>query len=304
MSAGELQTQTESAATNRWKPWLLRARKLFLWAVAAYVGVILLLLFFERKLIFHPTKASTSWDAPPGAIAATDVELPISEGRVIHAWWCTPKDWKKEDGVVLYCHGNAGNLSHRGDGIQRWQEQLGIAVLIFDYPGYGKSTGKPDEQGCYEAGHAAITWLKEKQSVSEEDILLVGGSLGGGIAVEMATTHRSRGLVLISAFTSIPDMAARQYPWLPVRALVRTRFENLKKISTCSGPVFIAHGTADRLVPFEMGERLLAAAKEPKRLFPMDGYDHQHTPPLEFYAELKQFLIESNRKARASTERK
>ena len=126
-----------------------------------------------------------------------------------------------------------------------------------------------------------------------ERVLLYGGSLGCAVATDLACRRPRRGLVLVSPFTSIPDMAQKQFPWLPGRWLVRQRFDSLAKIGCCRVPVFIAHGTADRLIPFAQGERLYQAANEPKCFFPMPGYDHNHTPGSDFYDALRDFLAKT-----------
>src|SRR5207248_5963463 len=132
-------------------------------------------------------------------------------------------------------------------------QQLEMPVLIFDYPGYGRSEGSPSEAGCYAAAEAAYAWLVQTQQVPPGQIILYGGSLGGGVAVELARRQPHRALILVSTFTSIPDMAQQLYPWLPARWLVRNRFDSLAKIGQCTQPVFIAHGTADGLLPYTQG---------------------------------------------------
>jgi fermentation-respiration switch protein FrsA (DUF1100 family) len=202
----------------------------------------------------------------------------------------TPRDWRPDQGALLYCHGNAGNLSHRGEQLRRWRDLMRLAVLIFDYPGYGRSAGKPSEAGCYAAAAAAHDWLTGIKKVPGERIVLYGGSLGGAVAIQLAARRPHRALALVSAFASLADMARLRFPWLPARWLLRSRFDNVGTICTCCRPVFIAHGTADRVVPFAHGERLFAVANEPKEFFAMLGYDHNHTPPPEFYEKLRQFL--------------
>src|SRR5262249_28235600 len=151
-----------------------------------------------------------------------DIFLKSADGNEIHAWWCPTSDWSKEKGALLYCHGNAGNLSHRCEGIASWQKQFGTSVLIFDYPGYGRSEGRPSETGCYAAAEAAYNWLVEQKHISGSQILFYGGSLGGGVAVELATHKSHRGLVLVKTFTSVPDVAHDVfYRWLPVHWLMR-----------------------------------------------------------------------------------
>jgi fermentation-respiration switch protein FrsA (DUF1100 family) len=253
---------------------------------------LIVLMFLETMLIFKPVRASEDWMAPPNN-RVQDVELHSSDGTRIHAWWCPTVNWTPARGAVLYCHGNAGNLSHRGDGIERWHKEMELGVLIFDYPGYGRSGGSPSEASCYAAGDAAYDWLTEKLQVPPDRLLLYGASLGGAVATEIASRRPHRALILVSTFTSVVDMGQMQFPWLPVRWLVRNRFDNLAKIGKCPHPVFLAHGTADSLVPFSQAERLIAAAPEPKHFFPMEGYDHNHTPGPAFYATLRQFLAEA-----------
>jgi fermentation-respiration switch protein FrsA (DUF1100 family) len=256
----------------------------------AYLGVLVVLLALENRFLFHPLTAAEDWEGPPPGLAIEDVELTGGGGVRLHAWWTTPPDWKPEQGAVLYCHGNAGNLSHRGEALRDWRDSLHLAVLIFDYPGYGKSEGQPSEAGCYAAGDAAFDWLVQVQHVSPDRIILYGGSLGGAIATDLAVRKEHRALVLASTFTSLPDMAQKQFPWLPVRWLVRNKLDNLAKIGKVRGPVFITHGTADDLIPFSQGERLFAAANEPKQFHPRPGQGHNDTPGSDFFSALGQFL--------------
>jgi uncharacterized protein len=247
------------------------------------------LLALENMLLYRPVRSSQEWLPPPSG-RVQDITLTTADGTRIHAWWCPTDNWEPAQGALLYCHGNAGNLSHRGEGILRWQEALGQAVLIFDYPGYGRSAGRPSEPGCYAAADAAYDWLVQARQVRPERILLYGGSLGGGVAVDVASRRPHRALVLVGTFTSVPDMAGRLYPWLPVRRLMRNHFDNLGKIGRCREPVFVAHGDCDSLVPFAMGERLFAAATEPKHFLPLEGCDHNHAPGPEFFGALRDFL--------------
>ncbi len=280
------------ALTDRRRSWWRRGLRLAGMATACYGGVLLVLMLLENWLLFHPVRATQDWQRPPNA-RVQDVFLHTSEGVRIHAWWCPTPQWQPEQGAMLYCHGNAGNLSHRADGIARWQ-QLDTAVLIFDYPGYGRSEGSPSEVGCYAAGTAAYDWLVQTQQVPPERIVLYGGSLGGGVAVDLARQRPHRALVLVSTFTSIPDMAQQLYPWLPGRWLVRNRFDNLAKIGACTRPVFIAHGTADGLVPYAHGERLFAAANDPKQFLCMEGCGHNDIPAANFHAVVREFLDQAD----------
>ncbi len=252
----------------------------------AYLGIIVVLMLMENWLIFHPTSARTDW-LPPGPVKAEDVYLPLSDGVRVHAWWCPHPEAK---GAVLYLHGNAGNLSYRRSAIKDWHDQFGESVLIVDYPGFGRSEGSPNEAGCYAAAEAAFLWLTESKGLPAEGVILYGKSLGGGVAVELATRHPHRALVLAKTFTSMPDLAQSLYPWLPARWLVRAQFNSLEKIARCTRPIFVTHGDCDGLIPCWMGQRLHEAAMAPKYFLPLPGHDHNGALPAEFYASLKRFL--------------
>jgi uncharacterized protein len=277
------------------RSWKHRLSRLLVYLAIAYIAILVVLLLLEDQFLYGPRHVELG--KPPAGMAVETVEMTSRRGEGIHAWWSKAKDWRPEQGAVLLCHGNGGNLSHRGRVLTHWIEEIGVAVLIFDYPGYGKSSGEPSEDGCYAAGEAAYDWLRESAQVPAERILLYGGSLGGGIATDLASRRPHWALVLVAAFTSFPDMAETRFPWLPGRWLVHNRFENIDKISRCRGPVFIAHSPEDRLIPFAQGERLFAAAPEPKRFFPMPNYHHVDVPTVDFYPALRRFLAECGRTA-------
>ena len=162
--------------------------------------------------------------------------------------------------------------------------------VIFDYPGYGRSEGSPSEAGCYAAGDAAYDWLTNHAKIPADKIVLYGGSLGGGIAIDIAARRPHRAVVVTATFTSMPELAQKLYPWLPARWLVRHRYDNLTKIRKCTQPVFIAHGDQDDLVPISQGEQLFATANEPKEFHIMAGHGHHEGPNEHFFAALRQFL--------------
>jgi uncharacterized protein len=253
-------------------------------------GVVLVFFALENRFIFAPVPALEDWLPPPPDLHIEDVELTSAGGTRIHAWWMRPPRWEPSQGAILYAHGNAGNLSHRGENLRRWRDLAHLAVLIFDYPGYGHSSGMPTESGCYAAADAAYDWLTRVAKVPGERLLLYGGSLGGAVATDLAVRRPHRGLILVSTFTSLADMAKLVVPWLPAHWLFRKRFDNLGKIAAVRQPVFIAHGTADTVVPYTQGERLFAAANEPKHFFPMPGFDHNHAPPPDLYRSASAFF--------------
>jgi uncharacterized protein len=261
------------------KPWM----RCVAYVLVGYVGLVLMLVAFENRLVYIPTTGSL---LTPAGIQ--DVELTSADGTRLHAWWCPSKD---SELALLYCHGNAGNLSQRGGSVITMRNLLHTSVLIIDYPGYGKSEGSPSEQGCYLAADAAYAWLTAEKKIAPGNILLYGASLGGGVAVDLASRKDHRALILVKTFTSVPDVACDIYWWLPVpiRVLMVNRFESLGKIHLCRRPVFIAHGTSDRMIPYHHGQNLYEAANEPKQLFPLPG-DHNDQLPTEMFAALNEFL--------------
>jgi fermentation-respiration switch protein FrsA (DUF1100 family) len=258
----------------------------------AYLLVLVVLLCLENWLLFRRTTAAESWSQPPGWCAVEDVWLTAADGTRIHGWWMKPRDWRPEQGAMLYCHGNGGNLSWRGDAGASWVHRYHLAVLLFDYPGYGKSGGSPTEAGCYAAADAAYDWLTGEQGVAAERLLLYGGSLGGAVAVDVASRRPHRALILVSTFTTFPDIAQSSYPFVPARWLVRNRFDSLAKIRQAHRPVFVAHSDTDGLIPFSMGRRLFDAANEPKMFVTMHGLHHHDAGSPEAFEALADFLKE------------
>lgn len=272
------------------RSWKHRLGRIIAYLAIVYIAILVILLLLEDPLLYGPRHVELG--KPPAGVPVENIEMTSRRGEHIHAWWSRAEDWRPEQGAVLFCHGNGGNLGHRGRVLTHWIQEIGVAVLIFDYPGYGRSSGVPSEDGCYAAGEAAYDWLCQSAGVPAERILLYGGSLGGGIATDLAQRRPHWALVLVAAFTSFPDMAQTRFPWLPGRWLVRNRFDNLEKIAHCQGPVFIAHSPQDALIPFAQGERLFAAAPEPKHFFPMPNRRHNDLPSDAFYPTLRDFLAQ------------
>ena len=175
--------------------------------------------------------------------------------------------------TLVYFHGNADGLS----GSLRVTERLaakGYGLLLVGYRGYDRNPGSPSEDGLHADGRSALRWLSE-HGVSGSGTVLVGNSLGSGPATEMAATHPIADLVLISGYTSLPDVAASTYPFVPVRMLMRDRFDNIGKISQVTAPILILHGTADRTIPYDHAVRLAGAAGNRARLVPFEGIGHE-----------------------------
>lgn len=272
-----------------------RVARLVVLACYLYIATLLVLLALEDRLLFPGATFARPWREPPNSLRVRDLTFDSATGDRIHGWFSAPEGWTPHRGAILISHGNGGNLSRLGDRAYRWRESCGRAVLLYDYPGYGKSSGRPSEGGCYAAGEAALRWLIEGQGVPAAEVILVGESMGGSIAVELATRYRVRLLVLHGAFTSFPDMAQVRFPCFPSRYLVHNRMDNEAKIGLTQCPVLITHGTADSVVPSRQGERLFAAAHEPKQFVRMEGHGHGPPNKEDFFEMVRQFLAKTAR---------
>ncbi len=251
-----------------------------------YLGVIGLLLYLENRLVYHPRPAAKGW-VPPPIDDIQEVFLDSADGNRLCAWWLPCPGSERS---LLYLHGNAGNLSDRGDSIIKLRKHLDTSVLIVDYPGYGKSAGEPSEAGCYLAADAGYDYLVNPQMRDPKKLIVFGASLGGGVAVDLATRKPHHALVVVKSFTSLPDVGGKMFPWIPVRWIMRNQFRSIDKIGTLHTPVFIAHGDRDTIIPFEQSEVLFKAATEPKAFLNLKGQDHNDSFPLEFFEELQAFL--------------
>ncbi len=234
--------------------------------VGAYLVLLIIVAAFQSRLVYFPYRSIA---VTPGAIGLPykPVRFDASDGTRLSAWFI-PADNAR--GVILFCHGNAGNISHRLESIQIFH-RLGLSTLIFDYRGYGDSEGKPDEQGTYRDAEAAWRFLVDEQGVSTNDIIVFGRSLGGCIAAWLARKHTPRALILESTFTSVPDVAAKLYPFLPVRLLSRFSYNAREYVREVNCPVLIIHSRNDDIIPFSCGKRLFEAANEPKEFVQISG---------------------------------
>jgi uncharacterized protein len=241
----------------------------------------------ERSLVFHPSPFPDGrWE--PCDLGHEEATFESGDGTRLHGWFAEAANPRA---VVLYAHGNAGNLTSRAWVLRLFRDRLKCSVLVFDYRGYGKSDGEPDEAGVLADARAARRWLASRTGVAEKDIVLVGASLGGAVAVDLAAEDGARGLVLENTFTSLPDVAAEHLPLVPVRWLMRTRLDSLSKIARYQGPLLQTHGGADRVVPFALGKQLFDAANEPKRFVAVADGGHNDPPAREYVEALEEFIL-------------
>jgi fermentation-respiration switch protein FrsA (DUF1100 family) len=227
-------------------------------------------MLFEERLIFFPSRYP-SGDWHPAGLQCEDVAFETQDGVRLHGWYC-PVPYPRC--VFLMAHGNAGNITHRVDRIIAWQRLLNVSVFVFDYRGYGRSTGQPNEPGVYSDARAAYRWLTADKGIVPDDVVFFGESLGAAVALQLAIEVPHGALILESPFTSAVEMGQRAFPWLPVRWIMRNRFASIEKIGRYQGPLLIMHGTQDTVIPFAMGQTLFAHANAPKRFYAVTGADH------------------------------
>ncbi len=224
----------------------------------------------DRAFIYYPVRELIGTPASLG-LAYRDVWFQAEDGIRLHGWLIPGA----RPTTLLWCHGNAGNISHRLDNIREIQHRLGIGVFIFDYRGYGRSDGSPTEAGLYRDARAAREALIRDLGVPSEQIIYFGRSLGAAVALELALAHPPSGLILESPFLSVRAMANRTLPGSGL--LFKSRFDSLDKIARLRTPLLILHGDADEVVPYEHGRRLWEAASEPKAFYTIPRARHNDT---------------------------
>ena len=234
----------------------------------AYAFLAGLVFLAQSHLIYYPEIGRTVSATPDDVgLAYEDIEFSTADGETLHGWLIPAPD---AAGMVLLFHGNAGNISHRLDYLLIFY-RLGYSTFIFDYRGYGHSSGSPSESGTYLDAEAAWRYLAGEKRIDPRRIVLFGESLGGAVAAWLAAHENPGLLVLASVFTSIPDMAAKLYPFLPGRLLSRFEYNTLAYLQDVTCPVFVAHSPQDDIVPFEQGRALYQAAPEPKQFLELRG---------------------------------
>ncbi len=241
-----------------------------IWIVITIAGVYLafagFLFIFQSHYIYYPERVLSVTPHSIG-LQFESVSFETTDGVQLSGWFVPSESAR---GVILFCHGNAGNISHRLDSIQIFH-QLGLDVFIFDYRGCGQSEGRPTEQGTYKDAEAAWRYLIEERQVKPNEVIIFGRSLGGAVASWLAQSHTLGGLILESTFTSLPDIAAGLYPYLPVRLLLRFEYNTAEYLGRVDCPVLIVHSRDDEIMPFNHGQQLFESAKEPKKFLETTG---------------------------------
>jgi fermentation-respiration switch protein FrsA (DUF1100 family) len=234
--------------------------------VILYIGLVIFLYLVQDRLVYFPIRPLTATPADIG-LPYESVSLQTSDGVNLSGWFVPVEDARA---TVLFFHGNAGNISHRLDSIELFHG-LRLNVLIIDYRGYGQSEGRPSEQGTYLDAEAAWRYLVDERHIPPEEIILFGRSLGGAVAAWLAQEKSPGMLILESTFTSVPDVAAKHYPFLPVRWLTRVKYNTLARLPEIESPVLVIHSPDDEIIPYSHGQALFAAAQAPKEFLELRG---------------------------------
>ena len=245
------------------------ALKFLLIAVVLYTGIAALIYFRQDGLIYYPEIAGRALGASPQRIglAYEDVELRSEDGVRLHGWFIPNEDAR---GTLLFLHGNAGNISHRLDSIELFH-RMNLNVLIIDYRGYGQSEGKPSEKGTYLDAEAAWFYLVVTRGIAADEIVVFGRSLGASIAAWLASRQRPAALILESSFSSVPSMAQRLYPFLPVKWLSRFSYDTRHYVAGIACPLLVAHSRNDEIISYAEGRSVYDAAPANKRFLEMRG---------------------------------
>jgi len=260
-----------------------RLRRVLVVAAAVYLGLILMLMLIERSMVYPaPARAAGEWN--PSWLGHEEVEFRSADGTRLHGWFL---EHPSPHGTMLFCHGNGEHVAYLAEEMELFRERFGVSVMVFDYRGYGKSEGQPNQAGVLADGAAALDWLCKRTDQSPDRIILMGRSLGAAVAVHLASTRGARLLVLDRTFSSMVDVAAVHMRWLPVRLLMRNRYPAARWIANYSGPLFQTHGGADEVVPVELGKRLFDACPSADKRWLVDPQMRHNTPwPARFYDDL------------------
>ena len=259
------------------------ARPLFI----GYLSVVLMMMLLEPWLVY-PRPANELGDWNPTGLNHEEVWFNSADGTRLHGWFIPHPNAKC---AIVYCHGNGEHIAFNAELAAKLRDSLEASVFMFDYRGYGRSDGSPNEAGCIADGCAAQHWLAERMDIKPDKVVLMGRSLGSAVALAAAAENGARALILENGFVSMPAIAAIHYPFLPVRFAMENRYECLNWISQYRGPIFQTHAESDELMPVAMSRRLFDASRsKAKRWVSYPGLGHNSPWPDSYYADLASFL--------------
>jgi fermentation-respiration switch protein FrsA (DUF1100 family) len=232
----------------------------------SYLAYCLYLYFFQGRMIYYPSKDVYASPDQYG-FKYEEVTFKTSDGELLNGWY-VPSDNAKY--TVLFMHGNAGNITHRMESISIFNK-LGLNVFIFDYRGYGKSTGSPSETGTYNDAEAAWEYLANEKNINDNEIIYFGRSLGGSVATWLATKHSPAALIVESVFSSTRKMARDLLPFMPTTFLVRYHYDSEENMKNIHCPVLVIHSKDDEIIPYKHGQTVYNAYTGPKKFLDIIG---------------------------------
>lgn len=260
-------------------------KQILLTVVFCYVLVLLGAFLFQRRMTYFPDPERPV-PAAYGVPGMKVVTYPSQDGLNLTSWYAPAS--REGAPVLLFFQGNAGHYGHRAPKAEPYMRR-GFGVLLAGYRGYGGNPGRPAEAGFYKDAGAAYDWLM-KQGIGADRIVLYGESLGSGVAVDLAAQRPVGAVILEAPFTSIPDVGQRHYWYLPVKWLMRDRFDSLSKIARVKAPVLVMHSDRDPVVPVEFSKKLYAAANDPKARREYQGAGHNAFDPEDLAKDAAEFL--------------
>ena len=246
--------------------------------LAILIFLFVYIRYLERVAVFFPDRVLEQEPASVG-LACEEAFIPTADGETLYGWWFSHE---KPRATLLFFHGNAGNISHRLGKVVFFHDQ-GFQVLLVDYRGYGRSTGRPTEKGIYADAEAVWRYATEERNIKPKDLIAYGASLGGAVAVDLASRKEVGGLIVDSTFSSAKDMARMMFPWAPTW-LMSVEFHSVQKIKKVHVPKMIFHSEEDETVPYALGQKLFEAAGEPKFFVTTSGgHNDEHVLSREVF---------------------
>ena len=256
--------------------------------VFIYFFILISTYVFQRNLLYHPSENNYFGDQLE--VKIEKVKIKTQDNIELLSWYHNKNIDRYK--TILFLHGNAGTLENRIHKINHFKD-MNINFLLVAWRGFNGNKGKPTEKGLYEDARSAVVWLKSK-GIKENNIVIYGESLGTGVATEIAQKKNFAGVILESPFTSMIEAGKTKYPYLPVRLLLKDKYESNKKIKNIKSPILIMHGKADTLVPFWMGEKLFNLANPPKYSYFPENDDHMMEFNRDLLNSINQFIKSLN----------
>ncbi len=256
--------------------------------VILYLLIVILTYIFQRNLLYHPKE--NNYFSDKIAVSIKKVKVTTQDNIDLISWYHNKNSNNYK--TILFLHGNAGSLEDRIHKINNFKN-INVNFLLISWRGFNGNQGKPTEKGLYEDARSAVRWLKSK-GINEKNIIIYGESLGTGVAIEIGQNKKFAGIILESPFTSMIAAGKDKYPYLPIKLLLKDKYESDKKIKNIKSPVLIMHGKVDNIVPFYMGKKMYELANEPKYSYFSDYDDHMMEYNENLLKVLKEFISSLN----------